>query len=246
MPKFKQITVAVLLTAAAGTACGSDELSLTSSCGEYFELDQADRHDAAQRLSIEAQVDSPGGPMWGLNVDSACGSLGNDAQVRQAFGLEPVDEDDREGDDTGEGPDPIALERLERAAEGLPSCRLFTPRDYFAMFDSLPSEITTSGNSNLACEYRNGGVGVPALSIGKDCPRAKMPRSGPASQTMTPIERFKDNYPERASVGPQGTSTNEFGSLALIRGDCVIRVSAPEMDENTVADILKLAAERAS
>jgi hypothetical protein len=52
-------------------------ITLATTCREYFDRDQAQRYDAVNRMTLDFAVDSPGNPMWGLNMDSVCGSSPN-------------------------------------------------------------------------------------------------------------------------------------------------------------------------
>lgn len=69
-----------LLALAAGilalAGCGSaDQISADTTCEEYLTQPGEARHDAAVRISSEIEgVSSPGNSMWGLSLDSACGS----------------------------------------------------------------------------------------------------------------------------------------------------------------------------
>jgi hypothetical protein len=60
---------------AAGCSASGEEISASTSCEEYLTRPGEERHDAAIRISSEVEgVSSPGNPMWGLSLDSACGS----------------------------------------------------------------------------------------------------------------------------------------------------------------------------
>src|SRR4051812_26115116 len=73
------------LGAASACARSDKQLTLSSTCAAYFELDHAARYDAAQRLSIAAHAQDAGNPMWEAQADSACGTLGGSAPLSRAF-----------------------------------------------------------------------------------------------------------------------------------------------------------------
>lgn len=51
-----------------------DGITLATSCSDFIqEHDSNARYDAAIRMSSDFAVDSPGNPMWGMNMDSVCG-----------------------------------------------------------------------------------------------------------------------------------------------------------------------------
>ena len=52
-----------------------DGITLATTCREFItEHDTAERYSAAIRMTLDFKVDSPGNPMWGMNMDSVCGS----------------------------------------------------------------------------------------------------------------------------------------------------------------------------
>jgi hypothetical protein len=52
-----------------------DGITLATTCGDYLQHhDASTRYDAAIRMSVDFNVDDPGNPMWGPNMDSVCGS----------------------------------------------------------------------------------------------------------------------------------------------------------------------------
>lgn len=78
MTRCRRIAVSVAAAVslvAAGCATGAEEISADTTCEEYLTRSGEERHDAAIRISSEIDgVSSPGNPMWGLSLDSACGS----------------------------------------------------------------------------------------------------------------------------------------------------------------------------
>jgi hypothetical protein len=64
-----------LAVIALGCGSGSSSITADTTCEDYLSRSSEERHDAAIRISSEvAGVSSPGNPMWGLSLDSACGS----------------------------------------------------------------------------------------------------------------------------------------------------------------------------
>jgi len=57
-----------------GCGVGGDPITADTTCEEYLQHTQTERHDAAVRISAEIDgVPSGGNPMWGLSLDAACG-----------------------------------------------------------------------------------------------------------------------------------------------------------------------------
>jgi CHAP domain len=52
-----------------------DGITLATTCHDFlFQHSEGARYDAAIRMSTDFNVSDPGNPMWGLNLDSVCGS----------------------------------------------------------------------------------------------------------------------------------------------------------------------------
>jgi hypothetical protein len=52
-----------------------DGITLATTCHDFlFRHSEGARYDAAIRMSTDFNVSDPGNPMWGLNLDSVCGS----------------------------------------------------------------------------------------------------------------------------------------------------------------------------
>ena len=55
-----------------------DGITLGTTCRDFIDQHASgDRYDAAIRMSMDFKVDSPGNPMWGMNMDAVCGSSPN-------------------------------------------------------------------------------------------------------------------------------------------------------------------------
>ena len=55
-----------------------DGITLDTKCRDFLTDHDSDaRWDAAIRMTLDFEVDSPGNPLWGPNLDSACGSVPN-------------------------------------------------------------------------------------------------------------------------------------------------------------------------
>lgn len=64
---------------------GTQSISASSSCHDYLKLSEADRHDAAVRISSQLGVTDAGNPNWGLTLDAACGEDAN-RTLAEGFG----------------------------------------------------------------------------------------------------------------------------------------------------------------
>lgn len=73
----------VALLAACGA--GAEEITADTSCADYLDRPQDERHDAAMRISSELDLSSGGNPMWGLTFDSGCGN-NREFTLREVFG----------------------------------------------------------------------------------------------------------------------------------------------------------------
>jgi hypothetical protein len=83
--------LAFLLVAACGSSgsdTGGNQLTGDSSCGDYLQLPESQRHDEALRLSSRLQVADAGNPNWAFTIDSACGQNPN-RTLAEAFGQAP-------------------------------------------------------------------------------------------------------------------------------------------------------------
>ena len=71
-----KLVAMLLLVLVTMVGCGgSDSITADTSCGDYLKHDQAERNDAAVRISTETDgVPSAGNRMWALSLDAACGS----------------------------------------------------------------------------------------------------------------------------------------------------------------------------
>jgi hypothetical protein len=88
-PAPRRIRSALLVAASVGllASCGAgtDEITADTTCADYLDHPQGDRHDAAVRISSELGLSDGGNPMWGLSFDSGCGS-NREFTLREVFG----------------------------------------------------------------------------------------------------------------------------------------------------------------
>jgi hypothetical protein len=72
------------LLLAACSGMGEEELSADSTCEDYLDREQSERHDAAMRISAELDMMDGGNPMYGLTFDSGC-SNNREFTLREVF-----------------------------------------------------------------------------------------------------------------------------------------------------------------
>jgi hypothetical protein len=202
------IVAGALLTAVGGCSSGSKQLTLSSTCGDYFKLSQDQRWSAAQRLSIKAGAEDPGNPNWGPNTDSACGSLGAAAPISRAFGNIPSAA--ASGDQSG--------------TQNSVACPIFTRADFQSVVGYPPSTIE---GDNSACTF--GINGFDAMRITKECgsgARAAMSK-WKSNQDSAAIEPARNQLGFDAA--PTGTLLNpELGfDMVLLHGACFFEVRQP-------------------
>ena len=65
-------------------ACSIGSITADTTCSDYLNFNEQERHDAAVRISSELGVQDGGNPMWGLSLDAACGGT-RDMTIRQYF-----------------------------------------------------------------------------------------------------------------------------------------------------------------
>lgn len=73
-----------LVLAGGLSSCGKPGITADTTCKDYYTYDSQTRYDAAVQLSVELHTSDPGNPMWGPELDSACGQS-PDQTLRQVL-----------------------------------------------------------------------------------------------------------------------------------------------------------------
>ena len=62
------------MVATASCGAAQEDLTADSTCAEYLDREQSERHDAAMRISAELDMQDGGNPMFGMTSDHGCSS----------------------------------------------------------------------------------------------------------------------------------------------------------------------------